>query len=134
VSRSRSTPEDEEFKRRVAEEFTRARERAERKGFSFEDFLRKLGVTRAAFHKYVNRKAIPSLRVLLRAQRFWEVRLSYGDLGVDYVSTKKKDPRQMEFQFSVADISKEQIEIKKISAKGESAVEFLIRIDFSKSA
>ena len=74
-------------------------------------------------------------RVLGAAMRqYWGVKLSYGDLGVGYVSTKKKDPRQMELQFSVADISKEQIEIKKISAKGETAVELLIRIDFSKSA
>lgn len=131
---SRSTPEDEDFKRKVAEEFARARDRAESNGFSFENFLRKLGVTRAAFHKYVTRKAIPSLRVLLRAQKYWGVQLSYGDLGVDYVRTKKKDPRQMELQFSIADISREQIEIKKISAKGETAVELLIRIDFSKSA
>jgi transcriptional regulator with XRE-family HTH domain len=131
---SRSTPEDEEFKRRVAEEFTRARTRAEQMGLSFEAFLRTLGVTRAGFHKYMTLNAIPSLRVLQRARKCWKVQIKYGEIGSAYLSTKKKDPRQMEFQFSVADISKEQIEIKKISAKGETAVELLIRIDFSKSA
>src|SRR5260370_38271054 len=97
---TRSTPDDEAFKRRVASEFTRARERGRLKGFSMEDFVRKLGITRAAFHKHVTGKAIPSLRVLEKARRYWDVQLSYGELGNTYVKSKKKDPRQTEFQFS----------------------------------
>jgi len=131
---SRSTPEDEAFKRKVAEEFGRARERAEQQEWSFEDFLATLGITRAAFHKYMAQKAIPSLRVLHRAWRYWGVQLAYGDLGDRYIKAKKKDPRQMELQFPLGDISKEQVEVKRFSPKGETAVELLLRIDLSKSA
>ena len=130
---TRSTPEDEAFKRRVAEEFARARDLARRQKFSYDEFLSKLGVTRAAFHKYMTQKAIPSLRVLHRARKYWGVQLAYGDLGEDYVTTKRRDPRQLEL-FSVADVSKDQIEVKRISPKGETAVELLLRIDFSKTA
>ena len=40
----------------------------------------------------------------------------------------------MELQLSLENISKEQIQIRKFSPKGESSVELVIRIDFSKSA
>jgi transcriptional regulator with XRE-family HTH domain len=130
----RSTPDDEAFKRKVAEEFVRARDRACQKGFSVEEFARTLGITRAGLHKYIARKAIPSLRVLQRARQYWGVRLSYGELGDRYIQARKKDPRQMEFKFSVEDVSKEQIRITKFSAKGENSAELVIKIDFSKSA
>jgi transcriptional regulator with XRE-family HTH domain len=131
---TRSTPDDEAFRRSVAGEFARARDRALRHGFSIEDFVRKLGVTRAGFHKYVSGKAIPSLRVLANARRYWGVRLSYGALGDAYVKTKRKDPRQTEFQFSIGEISKNQIEIRRVCPKGENAVEVLIKIDLSRPA
>ncbi len=131
---SRSTPEDEVFKRRVAQEFIRARDRALAQGFSVEDFVKRLGITRAAFHKHITRKAIPSLRVLEKARRYWGVQLSYGELGDRYVKTQKKDPRQTEFQFSLSEISKHQIEIKRFSPQGDKAAELLIRIDLSKTA
>jgi transcriptional regulator with XRE-family HTH domain len=131
---TRSTPADEAFKRRVAAEFIRARESARQKGFSVEDFVNKLGITRAALHKYLNLKSIPSLRVLAKARKYWGVQLSYGDLGDAYIQAKKKDSRQAEFQFSIADVSKDQIEIRRVSPKGERALEVLIKIDFSKSA
>jgi len=99
-----------------------------------ERFVASLGITRAAFHKHVTGKAIPSLRVLSNARKYWGVRLSYGELGEEFIKAKKKNPGQMEFQFSIADISTEQIEVKKFSPKGERAVELLIKIDFSKSA
>jgi len=129
----RTTPEDEAFKQRVAEEFKRARDRASAKRFSVEQFAQTLGVTRAALHKYLSQKSIPSLRVLQRARQYWGVRLTYGELGDRYVKPKK-DPRQMEFQFSAEDVSKEQIEIKKFSPKGTNAIELLVKIHFSKTA
>jgi len=96
--------------------------------------VRKLGITRAAFHKQITGKVIPSLRVLANARKYWGVKLSYGELSDAYVNRKKKDPRQAEFQFSVADISKDQIEVTRVSPKGARAVEVLIKIDLSKSA
>jgi transcriptional regulator with XRE-family HTH domain len=131
---ARSTPGDEVFKRRVAKEFLRARDRALKEGWSMEEFVARLGITRAAFHKHVTGKSIPSLRVLSKARKYWGVQLSYAELGEDFIRVKRKNPGQMEFRFSLADISTEQIEVKKFSLKGEKAVELLIRIDFSKSA
>lgn len=131
---NRSNPEDEAFKRRVTEEFTRARDRALKRGFTLEKFVESLGVTRAGFHKYVTGKAIPSLRVLARARKYWGVRLSYAELGDDYIKTKRQDPKQMKFQFSVADVSKDQIEVTKFTPKGERGVELVIKILFPKTA
>ena len=127
---------DGPFKRKVAEEFLKARERALKTGMvkSAEDFVRSLGVTRAGFHKYITKKSIPSLRVLNRARRLYNVRLNYGELGSTYFKGKKADPRQRTFEFVAEAISKEQIEIKKFSPKGETTVELVISIDFSKTA
>jgi transcriptional regulator with XRE-family HTH domain len=131
---TRSTPVDDAFKRKVAAEFRRAKDRAIKDGYSVEDFVKKLGITRAALHKHLTEKAIPSLRVLDKARRYWGVRLSYGGLGNTFVKGTKKDPRQAEFQFSIADISKDQIEVQRVSPKGETAVEVLIKINLSKIA
>jgi transcriptional regulator with XRE-family HTH domain len=134
VGINRTTKADETFKRRVAEEFAQARDRAKRDGWSVEEFVAKLGITRAALHKYLHRTAIPSLRVLERARKFWGVKLSYGELEDSYVRTKSKDPRQLEFQFSLSEISAEQIQIRRFTAKSESTAELVIRIDFGKGA
>src|SRR5258706_15899896 len=120
---TRSTPNDETFKRMVAKEFIRARNRALKNGFSMEDFVGKLGITRAAFHKHVHRKAIPSLRVLANARKYWGVQLSYHDLGDAFVKAKKKNTRQTEFLFSVAAIAIEKIEVHRVTPKGVKAVE-----------
>jgi len=97
------SPEDkalnEAFKKRVAIEFAAARDRARAKNVSVEDFVASLGVTRAALCKYVNGKAIPSLRVLRRARHYWGVDLRYGELGDGYIRPEKKSPKQLEFQF-----------------------------------
>jgi transcriptional regulator with XRE-family HTH domain len=133
-----TNPEDkalnEAFKKRVASEFASARDRAKLKGDSIEEFVRSLGITRAALCKYVNGKAIPSLRVLRRARQYHGVNLSYGELGDGYLKSRRKNPRQMELQFSMSEVSKEQIVIKKFAPKGDSSVELWINIDFSKSA
>ncbi|WP_158942131.1 helix-turn-helix domain-containing protein [Granulicella sp. S190] len=132
------SPEDkalnEAFKKRVAIEFAAARDRARAKNVSVEDFVTSLGVTRAALCKYVNGKTIPSLRVLRRARHYWGVDLSYGELGDAYIKPRKKNSRQLEFQFSTSDITKDQIEIRKFSPKSDGSVELLLRIDFSRSA
>jgi transcriptional regulator with XRE-family HTH domain len=131
---SRSNRGDEAFKRRVAEEFSRACDQARAQGWTVERFAQSLGVTRAAFHKYVTKKAIPSLRVLALARTRWGVQIPYGELGESYLNAKKGDLRQMELRFSVETISKDQVEIKRLSPRGDNAVELLIRIDFSKTA
>jgi hypothetical protein len=68
---SRSTHDDEVFMRKVAKEFLLARDRALKEGWSMEEFVARLGITRAAFHKHVTGKAIPSLRVLSKAKKYW---------------------------------------------------------------
>lgn len=122
------------FKKRVASEFQKARDRAKADGNSIEEFVLSLGITRAALCKYVNGKAIPGLRVLRRARQYYGVNLSYGELGENYLKAKKKDPRQMELQFTLSEISKDQIEIKKFSPRGDSSVDLWININFSKGA
>ena len=130
----RSDRTDEAFKRRVAEEFHRAVWKAQEQNIPVEAFARKLGVTRAGVYKILSGKTIPSLRVLSKARRFFGVRISYGELGDQYVKARRTDPRQMKIELSVSDVSKDQIQIKKFSPVGENSLELLIRINFSKTA
>lgn len=125
---------DEIFKRRIAAAFEGALHDARKRGFSVEEFGRRLGITRAAVYKITNGKTIPSLRVLQKARRYWGVRLSYGELADTYVQAKRADPRQIRIEFSAGDISKDQIQVKKFSPAGENSLELVIKIDFSKTA
>ena len=127
-------PSDDVFKRRVAAEFHRALADARDKKMSAEGFARTLGITRAGVYKILAGTTIPSLRVLRNARRHWGVHLNYGELGDTYIKAKRTDPRQMEIQFAISDISKEQIEVARFSPKGENSVELVIKIDFSKTA
>ena len=131
---SRPDPNEEAFKRRVAVEFRRALADARSKQLSAEEFARTLGITRAGVYKILAGTTIPSLRVLRNARRYWGVHLNYGELGDTYIKAKRIDPRQMEIQFSISDISKEQIEVAKFSPKGENSLELVIKIDFSRTA
>jgi len=131
---SRPDPNEEAFKRRVAAEFHRALNDAHRKKLSVEEFARTLGITRAGVYKILAGTTIPSLRVLRNARKYWGLRLNYGELGDSYIKAKRTDPRQMEIQFSISDISKEQIEVARFSPKGENSLELVIKIDFSKTA
>lgn len=131
---SRPDQNEEAFKRRVAVEFRRALADAHRKKFSVEEFARTLGITRAGVYKILAGRTIPSLRVLRNARKHWGVHLNYGELGDTYIKAKRTDPRQMEIQFSISDISKEQIEVAKFSPRGENSLELVIKIDFSRTA
>ena len=127
-------PSDEVFKRRVAAEFQRALADARSKKLSAEEFARTLGITRAGVYKILAGTTIPSLRVLRNARKYWRVHLDYGELGDKYIKAKRTDPRQIEIQFAISDISKEQIEVARFSPKGENSLELVIKIDFSKTA
>jgi transcriptional regulator with XRE-family HTH domain len=130
----RSNRNDEAFKQRIAKEFQRGLSEARRKGLTVEQFAATLRITRAAVYRILNGEVIPSLRVLQKARSRWGIRFSYGDLGDRYISGGTTDPRQAEFQFSVHDVSKDQIEVTKLSPKGENSLELVIRIGFSKTA
>lgn len=130
----RSTRVDDQFKKRLADEFARARNQAKASNLSVEQFVAKLGITRAALHKYLHGKAIPSLRVLERAKKFFGVDIAYGELGQSYVRVQQSDPRQTEFQFVLSDVSSDQISIKKFTPKSEGSAELVISIDLRKRA
>ena len=125
---------EEVFKRRVAKEFRRAVTTAQERNISVEAFAQKLGVTRSAVYKIMDGNTVPTLGVLRKAKQFFGVQVSYGELGDGYVKTRRGDPRQIKIEFSVGDISRDQIEVKKFSPAGENSLELLIRIDFSKTA
>jgi transcriptional regulator with XRE-family HTH domain len=129
----RTTPEDEAFKRAVAEEFRLAVDRAAKQGLSVEQFGQVLGVTRQAVYKYLNEKSIPSLRVLQRARSRFGVRLTYGELGDRYLKPAKDDG-QLKLPFSLANVSKEQIQVKKFSPRGDNTADLVLRITLSKTA
>ncbi len=129
----RSTKVDEIFKKKIAEEFGRARDRAKLDGWTVENFVAKLGITRAALHKYMTGTAIPSLRVLEKAKQYWGVNVPYGELGDSYLRPVRKNAGQMEFEF-LTDVSPEQITVKKFTPKGEGTAEIILSIDFRKRA
>lgn len=132
----RDTPQDETFKKRVREEFLEAIGRAQKMGYTVDEFAGTLGITRAGLHKYTRseHQSIPSLRVLEKARRIWKVRLNYGDLDENFITRKSNAPGQLELQFTAADIVKENIRIQRVTPKGENAVELLLNIGFVKRA
>ena len=132
--KTRSNHTDEAFKRKAAAEFNRALSDARAKGLTVEQFAATLQITRAGLYRILRGAVIPSLRVLQRARKRWGVRLVYGELDDRYLKVKRADPRQTEIQFSMEDVSKDQIEITKLSPKGESSLELVIRISFPRTA
>jgi transcriptional regulator with XRE-family HTH domain len=131
----RVDPNDEAFKRKVKAEFKRALDDAQRcRKMTVEEFARSLGITRAGVYKILGGKTIPSLRVLRKARKYWNVRLTYGDFGDGYTKARKADPRQIEFQFPIGDISKDRIEVERVSPKPNNSVQLVIRIDLSRTA
>ena len=132
----RDTPQDELFRSTVRNEFLRALSRAQEMGYTVDKFAETLGITRAALHKYTRKQgqSIPSLRVLERARKRWKIRISYGDLGEGYINRKTSADGQLELQFSINDIAKENVQVQRITPKGDSTVEMLLKIDFAKRA
>jgi transcriptional regulator with XRE-family HTH domain len=132
----RDTPQDVRFKKRVREEFLAAIERAQRMGYTVDKFAQTLGITRAGLHKYIRKEnqSIPSLRVLEKARRVWKVHLDYGGLGDGFVRKTPNARDQLELQFTAADIVKENIRVRRVTPKGDNAVELLLNIGFAKRA
>lgn len=91
-------------------------------------------MSRAGLYKYLAGTSVPSLRVLRNAKRHFGVRLSYGELGDSYIKARRRSSDQLELEFSVGGISKEQVEVVKISPKGERSLEVTVRLTFSATA
>jgi transcriptional regulator with XRE-family HTH domain len=133
---TRDTKIDAMFKKRIRDEFERAIKRAQQMGMTVEQFANTLGITRAGLHKYTREKnqSIPSLRVLHKARQVWKMHVPYGDADEDIGTTKRVPKEQLAFQFSVQDVAKENITVRKVKPRGDTAVELVIQIDFTKRA
>jgi transcriptional regulator with XRE-family HTH domain len=132
----RDTPKDAQFKKMVRKEFLAAIKRARKMGYTVDGFAQTLGITRSALHKYTRSESqsIPNLRVLDKARKIWKMQVSYGEIGEEFIAAKAQSKDQMEFQFSIESIAKENIKVQKVTPKGTSAVEVLLKISFSKPA
>jgi transcriptional regulator with XRE-family HTH domain len=126
---------DKAFMKVFAEKLLKARENAKKiEGVSYEEFARKLGVTRSGIHKYFNERNVPSLDILERAKALG-VEVKYGELDVDLIRTRaKKDDTSPEAQMllplAIENLTDQNVTIE-VGARKPNAIELNVTIKFA---
>lgn len=125
---------DRAFMRAFAEKLRRAREKAKDEGnISYEEFARRLGVTRAGIHKYFNQENVPSLDILERAKALG-VEVKYGDLDSSFIKKRAKDDHtsseaQMLLPLALDALTDQDISVE-LAGKKQNAIELNVTITF----
>jgi transcriptional regulator with XRE-family HTH domain len=130
------SPADKAFIKAFAErlEAAKTRETSLPRNLSVEEFAHKLGVTRAALHKYVHGRARPGLDVLERAKTEFGVEVKYGEIDIPLIKRRAKhgqsDELQMLLPFAIESLKAEDIEIR-IAEKKNSRITLSVAIRFA---
>jgi transcriptional regulator with XRE-family HTH domain len=125
---------DKAFLAVFAEKLLKAREAAKKNDrISYEEFARRLGVTRAGLHKYLNEKNVPSLDILERAKALG-VEVRYGDLDVTLIKKRAKidntsSEAQMILPLAIESLTDQSITTEVVSRK-PNAIELNVTITF----
>lgn len=121
-----------------AEKLRQRREKAKSsEGVSYEEFARKLGLTRAGVLKYLNEENVPSPQMLERVLSVWGVQVGYGDL--DLKLTKKRGGRekasgqgQMLLPFAIENLTNQNVSVE-LANKKPSSIELNLKITFKRA-
>jgi transcriptional regulator with XRE-family HTH domain len=128
------SPRDKAFMRVFAEKLRKARENAKRvDGVSYEEFAKKLGVTRAGIHKYFNEENVPSLDILERAKALG-VEVKYGDLDVGLIKARAKRDNsspeaQMILPLAIENLTDQNVTVE-VGSRKPNAIELSVTIKF----
>lgn len=130
----RHSRRDKAFMKVFAEKLREAREKAKDEGkVSYEEFARRLGVTRAGIHKYFNQENVPSLDILERAKALG-VEVKYGDLDLNFIKRRAKNDdtaseAQMLLPLALDSLTDQDITVE-LAGKNENAIELNVTITF----
>jgi len=135
----RHSPRDKAFMKAFADKLRARREKAKREeNVSYEEFAKRVGLTRAGLLKYLNQQSVPSPQVLEAVYRIWGIQVGYGDLDVSLIKTRAKQNRssseaQMLLPLAIEDLTERNITIE-LAKKQSSSIELNVKIAFRRSS
>lgn len=129
------SPRDIAFMEAFAKKLSKRRDDAKKKeGVSYEQFARKLGLTRAGVRNYLKEKNVPSPAMLEKVAAVWGVKVGYGDLDVELI--KKRGRRnsfsseaQMLLPLALESLTDRNIQVE-LAEKKANAIELNVTITF----
>ncbi len=124
---------DPDFRKEVAKCF---REALEERNLSVAAAAKQLGVTRQAFHKYLNGKMTPNGHVLARAVTQWDLKINYknqpfgrGAFQGGEAEQPKSSPEQLHLFSEPREIDEPDNGVSlKISPRGTDAIDIRLRL------
>jgi len=132
------SPRDKAFMSVFAQKLRDRREKAkESENVSYEEFARKLGLTRAGLLKYLKEENVPSPQMLETIYRVWGVQVGYGDLDTKLIKSRARRNRrsseaQMLLPLAIEDLTNENITVE-LTRKKPSGIELNLSILFRRA-
>lgn|SRR5438552_675675 len=129
------SPRDKAFMKSFAEKLRKRREKAKQsEGVTYEEFAKKLGLTRAGLLKYLKEENVPSPQMLETVFRVWGVQVGYGDLDMKLIKERAKRNRQsseaqMLLPLAIESLTDQNITVE-LTEKKPSAIELNLKILF----
>ncbi len=129
------SPRDKAFMNVFAQKLRDRREKAkESENVSYEEFARKLGLTRAGLLKYLKEQNVPSPQMLETIYRVWGVQVGYGELDTRLIKSrarrnKESSEAQMLLPFAIENLTNENITVE-LTRKRPSGIELNLSIFF----
>jgi len=105
---------------------------------SYEEFAKRVGLTRAGLLKYLNEENVPSPQMLEVVYRVWGVQVGYGDLDVSLIKTRAKQNKnsseaQMLLPLAIDELTDRNITVE-LAKKQSSSIELNVKIAFRRSS
>jgi transcriptional regulator with XRE-family HTH domain len=132
------SPRDKAFMKAFARKLRQRRDKAKHsEGVSYEEFAKRLGLTRAGVLKYLNEENVPSPQMLEKIHSVWGVQVGYGELDITLIKerakrNKKSAEAQMLLPFAIENLSDENIVVE-LAQKKPSSIELNLRILFKRA-
>lgn len=134
----RHSPRDKAFMKVFADKLRARREKAKREDkVPYEEFAKRVGLTRAGLLKYLNEENVPSPQVLETVYRVWGVQVGYGDLDLNLIKTRAKQNKrsseaQMLLPLAIEGLTSQNITVE-LAEKKSSSIELNLKIAFKRA-
>ena len=124
--RGRKRPADAEMlMAQVSDEFTK-----KKKLLGAQKAAEELDVCLASFYNYLNKKAVPDLEVLRRANQKWNIEWKHFDFSQIMQKQAVKSPEQLALRFIEA-VREEDIEVSEARPVAKNVLKVALKIRFS---
>lgn len=135
----RHSPRDKAFMKAFADKLRARRQQAkDEENVPYEEFAKRVGLTRAGLLKYLNEENVPSPQVLETIYRVWGVQVGYGDLDLALINTrakqnKRSDEAQMLLPLAIEDLTSQNVSVE-LTKKRSSSIELNLKIAFKRKS